>query len=191
MAEQRLVAAFYLSSAVRLSPSDLPDLARRAGVEAVRTAAWGPDGSTLILGRWGGLECESSLLPLAYYDVFLVTFRQDEFRNHWLQEQRDAIPEGARVIADTFAAACRALSPLVAIQTSYAWVDPGAFLSELEERVISGDVSSLAREHVWLLYVPSSDADLLRSNLPESAHELVAVPGGTMMVVQLDRYGGS
>jgi hypothetical protein len=66
VAEQRLVAAFYLSRAVRRD--DLPELARRAGVEVVRSVmclpprqpsrkrsmAWAVRTQEWVTGRTGG-----------------------------------------------------------------------------------------------------------------------------------------
>lgn len=186
-----MAAAFYLSFPERLLSDDLPDLVRRAGVEVLRVANWGAQGVSTILGKWGGLDCETSMLSLAYYDVLIVTFRQDEFRARWTNQTGKNIPSRAQTVADAFAATCQALDPIAGLFTSYAWVDPGAYLTELENRVIGGDIPSLAREHLWLLYVTSDDLELLTSHLPESASEIVRLPQGAILILELDRENWS
>jgi hypothetical protein len=186
VADQRLVAAFYLSRAVRRE--DFPELARRAGVEVVRSVMWGPPEAPLVLlGRWGGLSCEAELLLLSHYDVLLISFRQDRFRALWVGDGEDDLPSGARVLLDAFTAACRSISPISAFITDFVWFDPKEYLAELQEDVLEGNVSELARDDVWLLYVRSNVVDRLRSDLPEDASDLVLVPGGAVLVNELER----
>jgi hypothetical protein len=186
VAEQRLVAAFYLSRAVR--PEDLPDLARRAGVEVERSVMWGPpEAPKVLIGQWGALDCEARLLVLSYYHVLFVSFRLDEFGALWVGDDEGALPSGARVMLDTFTAACRSISPIAALITTHAWFDPVEHLAELQEDVIGGNAPGLAWDHVWLLYVRSNVVDRLRSDLPEDTSDLVLVPGGAVLVKEIDR----
>jgi hypothetical protein len=147
VAEQRLVAAFYLSRAVR--PEDLPDLARRAGVEVERSVMWGPpEAPKVLIGQWGALDCEARLLVLSYYHVLFVSFRLDEFGALWVGDDEGALPSGARVMLDAFTAACRSISPIAALITAHAWFDPVEHLAELQEDVMGGNAPGLAWDHV-------------------------------------------
>jgi hypothetical protein len=105
----------------------------------------------------------------------------------WVEDGEDDLPSGARVLLDAFTAACRSISPISAFITNFVWFDPNEYLAELQEDVLEGNVSGLARDDVWLLYVKASFVDRLRSDLPEDTSDLVLVPGGAVLVKELKR----
>jgi hypothetical protein len=181
MSERRLCAAFYIPAGEAPEPPTVDGLAGRAGITDLETRSWGVADQPTALGSWDGLDCEANLLALEYFDVLLLTFREDEFTAIKESAGNALNEDGAPAVVNAFRDACIALNPVSAFITVYAWPDPLWFIQSQEERVLNGDVAGLAREGFGLLYVPAADVAQLQSTAPPVGRDVITIHGGLLL----------
>lgn len=182
MSDRRYLAVFYLPLSDGQRKEDrLRLLTNAIGVKDQEIHPWGIDGSSTILGDWGGIDCESHLTSLIYYDTLILTFREDDFRDLREVGSGSTLSDGESGLVHAFREACIKLHPASAFIATYAWPDPLWLISSQEENVLNGYVENLAKEGLGALYLDSKDALELYRASPEIEGEKISWDTGMIL----------
>ncbi|WP_159033488.1 hypothetical protein [Streptomyces malaysiensis] len=164
-----------------LAPAALERLISRAGVTEQETPSWSEGDRPTVLGRWGGIDCESHVLPLRYYDALVMTFREDEFHAMREGSGESLAEDGALSLISSFRDACLVLSPVFAFFSTYAWPDFSWPVINQEEDVLNGNVARLAREGFGALFFTAGDAADLDRVDPFTGRDTLSLGNGLIL----------